>query len=63
MTGTVGRPQTGVFYHGTSACHLPSILANGITRSFGAGSHAMAEVFGVPVSGIYVTDRLVTAAK
>ena len=53
--------KTGVFYHGTSALHLPSIISNGIRRSFGAGSDALQHTFATPVAGVYVTDKLHTA--
>ena len=54
--------KTGVYYHGTSAANLPSIVANGIIKSFGTGAEYMADVYGVPVAGVYLTDRLQTAA-
>ena len=53
--------KTGVFYHGTSALHLPSIIANGLRRSFGAGAAALQDVFQTPVAGVYVTDKPHTA--
>ena len=53
--------KVGVYYHGTSAAHVPSIIANGIFGSFGTGGDAMSQVYGVPVAGVYLTDRLKTA--
>ena len=67
--GTYLQPNWGYWdhenlmtvYHGTYPTCLPSIIHDGFARSFGAGCMAMKAIFGIPVSGVYTSDRIGTA--
>ena len=48
-------------YHGTYPPCVPSIIHDGFARSMGVGVDALKHIFGIPVSGVYTSDRPETA--